>query len=192
MAEKADPDRKELLGNFPQGIFARRADQRGVAPRAVDQGGAVMTGRLQDKVALITGSDSGIGQDTAIEFAREGAAVAVHYLDDAEGPKKIRAAVEAEGRRAVVAQADISDEQQVHALFEAAVQAFGRVDVLMNNAGVDGSGKDVANLDAQTGTRRSGPTSTARSSAAGATRSCARPATPRAGRSSTSPRSPAG
>ena len=151
-----------------------------------------MTGRLQDKVALITGSDSGIGQDTAIEFAREGAAVAVHYLDDAEGPKKIRAAVEAEGRRAVVAQADISDEQQVHALFEAAVQAFGRVDVLMNNAGVDGSGKDVANLDAQTGTRRSGPTSTARSSAAGATRSCARPATPRAGRSSTSPRSPAG
>ena len=109
-----------------------------------------MTGRLHDKIALITGSDSGIGQATAIEFAREGADVVVHYLDDADGAETTRKAVEAEGRRAVVAQADIGDEQQVHALFEAATQAFGRVDVLMNNAGVDAAGKEVAELDTQT------------------------------------------
>ncbi len=109
-----------------------------------------MTGRLNDKVALITGSDSGIGQATAIEFAGEGADVAVHYLDDAEGAEKTRAAVEAAGRRAVVTQADISDEQQVHALFDAATEAFGRVDILVNNAGVDAAGKEVADLDTET------------------------------------------
>ncbi|MDQ3631458.1 MAG: glucose 1-dehydrogenase [Actinomycetota bacterium] len=109
-----------------------------------------MTGRLHDRVALITGSDSGIGQATAIEFAREGADVAVHYLDDADGAETTRAAVEAAGRRAIVAQADISDEQQVHALFAAATEAFGRVDILMNNAGVDAAGKEVADLDTAT------------------------------------------
>ena len=96
-----------------------------------------MTDRLHDKIALITGSDSGIGKATAIEFAKEGADVVVHYLDDAEGAGETRRAVEAEGRRAIVAQADITDEQAVHRLFEEAVEAFDRVDILMNNAGVD-------------------------------------------------------
>ena len=96
-----------------------------------------MTARLHDKIALITGSDSGIGQGTAIEFAKEGADVVVHYLDDAEGAERTRQAVEAEGRRAIVVQADITDEQAVHRLFEEAVEAFDRVDILMNNAGVD-------------------------------------------------------
>jgi len=105
---------------------------------------------MKDTIALITGSDSGIGQAAAIEFAREGADVVVHYLDDAEGAQKTREAVEAEGRRAIVVQADISDEQQVDRLFEEAMQAFGRVDVLMNNAGVDASGDDVADLSTET------------------------------------------
>jgi len=109
-----------------------------------------MTERLQDKIALITGSDSGIGQGTAIEFAKEGADVVVHYLDDAEGAQQTRQTVEAEGRRAIVVQADVTDEQAVHRLFEEAVEAFGRVDILMNNAGVDASGKDVADLSTET------------------------------------------
>ena len=105
-----------------------------------------MTGRLQDKIALITGSDSGIGQGTAIEFAKEGADVVVHYLDDVDGAGHTRQAVEAAGRRAIVAQADITDEQQVERLFDAATEAFGRVDILMNNAGVDASGTEVGEL----------------------------------------------
>jgi glucose 1-dehydrogenase len=109
-----------------------------------------MTGRLQDKIALITGSDSGIGQGTAIEFAKEGADVVVHYLHDAEGAEKTRQAVEAEGRRAIVVQADISAEEQVTRLFDEATRAFGRVDILMNNAGVDASGDDVADLSTET------------------------------------------
>ncbi len=103
-------------------------------------------GRLQERVALITGSDSGIGQATAIEFAREGADVVVHYLEDRAGAEHTRAEVEAAGRRAVVVQADIADERQVEAMFDAATGAFGAIDILMNNAGVDASGNEVADL----------------------------------------------
>jgi glucose 1-dehydrogenase len=105
--------------------------------------------RLAGKVALITGSDSGIGQATAIEFAKEGADVVITYLHDAEGADQTREAVAAEGRRALVVQADVSDEDQVAAMFDQAAQALGSVDILMNNAGIDASGTPVAELSTQ-------------------------------------------
>ena len=108
-----------------------------------------MTGRLTGKVALITGSDSGIGQATAIEFAKEGADVVVHYLEDADGAADTSAAVQDQGRRALITQADISDEGQVARMFDAAVAEFGTLDILMNNAGVDASGTPVADLSTQ-------------------------------------------
>ena len=107
------------------------------------------TRRLEGKVAVITGSDSGIGQATAVEFAKEGAAIVVNYLHDAEGADKTSAAVTAEGSRAIIVQADVSDEEQVAALFDRAVESFGAVDILMNNAGVDASGSPVAELSTQ-------------------------------------------
>ena len=106
--------------------------------------------RLAGKVALITGSDSGIGAATATEFADEGADVVITYRDDAEGARQTADSVEAVGRRALVVRTDISDEVQVGALFDAALEAFGTVDILMNNAGVDASGKPVAELDTAT------------------------------------------
>jgi len=109
-----------------------------------------MTGRLQDKVALITGSDSGIGQGTAVEFAREGADVVVTYHDDDQGATETRRQVEEAGRRAIVVQVDTSDETSVGAMFDAALEAFGTVDILVNNAGVDASGTHVADLDTAT------------------------------------------
>ena len=102
--------------------------------------------RLAGKVALITGSDSGIGRATAAAFADEGADVVITYLHDAEGADATRQEVEAAGRTAVVVQLDISDETQVAAAFDRAVEVFGTVDILMNNAGVDASGTDVADL----------------------------------------------
>ncbi len=108
-----------------------------------------MTGRLTGKVALITGSDSGIGQATSIEFAKEGADVVVHYLEDADGAAQTSSAVQAEGRRSLITPADISDENQVGRMFDAAVAEFGTVDILMNNAGVDASGTSVAELSTQ-------------------------------------------
>ncbi len=103
-------------------------------------------GKLEGRVALITGSDSGIGRGTAIEFAKEGADVVVHYLDDQEGAERTRRAVEGEGRRAIVVQADVSVEAEVERMFDDALEAFGRVDILVNNAGVDASGTQVAEM----------------------------------------------
>ena len=104
------------------------------------------TQRLQGKVALITGSDSGIGQATAIEFAKEGADVVVHFLHDADGAEQTRLAVTAEGCKAIVVRADVTDESQVTSMFDQAVDSLGSVDILMNNAGVDASGTPVAEL----------------------------------------------
>jgi glucose 1-dehydrogenase len=103
-------------------------------------------GRLDGKVAIVTGSDSGIGQGTAIEFAREGADVVVNYLHDQAGAQMTQEQVEAHGRRAVVVQADVSNEDDVVRLFDGAINEFGRVDILMNNAGVDASGTNVADI----------------------------------------------
>ena len=103
-------------------------------------------GKLEGRVALITGSDSGIGRGTAIEFAKEGADVVVHYLDDSDGAEQTRQAVEAAGRRVAVVQADVTDERQVERLFDEATEALGAVDILMNNAGVDASGSEVGDL----------------------------------------------
>ncbi|MER7168614.1 SDR family oxidoreductase [Micromonospora sp. NPDC000207] len=109
-----------------------------------------MTGRLTGRTALITGSDSGIGQATAIEFGREGADVVVHYLHDRDGAEHTRHEVEAAGQRAVVVQGDISDESDVEAMFDSALAEFGVLDILMNDAGVDASGVQVADLDTAT------------------------------------------
>ncbi len=108
-----------------------------------------MTRRLEGKVALITGSDSGIGQASAIAFAEEGAKVVVNYLHDADGAEITRKAVEAAGSEAIVVHADLREESQVETMFDKAVEAFGTVDILMNNGGVDASGTKVADLSTE-------------------------------------------
>lgn len=103
--------------------------------------------RLEGRVALITGSDSGIGQATAVEFARNGADVVVNYLHDADGAEETKQRVEGEGQEAIVVQADVGLEDEVERLLGAGIEAFGKVDVLMNNAGSDALGVNVEDLD---------------------------------------------
>ncbi len=105
--------------------------------------------RLLGKVALITGSDSGIGQATALAYAEEGADVVVTFLHDADGAAETAEGVTGAGRRAIVVQVDISDEGQVAALFDRAIEELGTVDILVNNAGVDASGTDVGELSTE-------------------------------------------
>jgi glucose 1-dehydrogenase len=105
-----------------------------------------MPGRLDGKVSLITGSDSGIGQATAEAFAAEGAHVVICYLNDADGAKRTQASVEAAGRRGLVLRCDQRVEAEVEAMFDAALAELGTVDILMNNAGVDASGSPVAEM----------------------------------------------
>lgn len=102
--------------------------------------------RLDGKVALITGSDSGIGRGIAERFAASGADVAVHYHTDREGAEETAATVRKAGRKAIVVQADVGDGSQVDTVFAAIDDAFGRIDILVNNAG-QGGGAPVHELD---------------------------------------------
>lgn len=92
------------------------------------------SGKLQDMAAIITGGDSGIGRAVAVLFAREGADVAVVYLNEHEDAEDTRQAVEAEGRRCVLIAGDVQDSSFCNDAVAQAVKAFGKLDVLVNNA----------------------------------------------------------
>jgi len=107
-------------------------------------------GRLDRRVALVTGADSGIGRAVALAFAREGADVAIAYLDEHEDAKKTKRIVEAAGKRAVVIAADLAEAKECARVVEETVKAFGRIDVLVNNAAHQGkSVESFADLDAE-------------------------------------------
>jgi hypothetical protein len=91
-------------------------------------------GRLEGKKAIVTGGDSGIGRAVAIAFAREGADVLVSYLEEDEDAAETARWVEREGRKAPLVRGDLAKPEHCRRVVEAAVDAFGRVDVLVNNA----------------------------------------------------------
>ncbi len=92
--------------------------------------------RFTDKVAVVTGASKGIGAGIAKRLAAEGATVVVNYASDAEGAKRIVDAIEAADGRAVAVGASVANQDEVARLFEDVRKAFGRVDVLVNNAGI--------------------------------------------------------
>lgn len=92
------------------------------------------SGKLTGRKAIITGGDSGIGRAVAIAFAREGADVLVSYLNEHDDAKETAKWVEKAGQKAVLVSGDISDEDHCKALVDRAVQEFGQLDILVNNA----------------------------------------------------------
>ncbi|MFC5449433.1 SDR family NAD(P)-dependent oxidoreductase [Paenibacillus aestuarii] len=95
--------------------------------------------RLQGKVALITGSGSGIGRAAAALFAREGASVIVNDVDETTGQQTVEQ-IAALGGQAAFIQADVTQPDAVELLVKRAIERFGRIDVLFNNAGISGVG----------------------------------------------------
>jgi NAD(P)-dependent dehydrogenase (short-subunit alcohol dehydrogenase family) len=92
------------------------------------------SGKLEGKVALITGADSGIGRAVAVLFAREGADIAIAYLNEDEDAEATRAAVEQEGRRAILIPGDVAQSGFAQAAVKRTVDELGKLDVLVNNA----------------------------------------------------------
>ena len=90
--------------------------------------------KLLDKIALITGGDSGIGRSVAVLFAREGADIALAYLDEHKDAEETKRAVEHEGRRGILLSGDVADPAFCKSAVEATIREFGRLDVLVNNA----------------------------------------------------------
>lgn len=105
--------------------------------------------RLNGELAIVTGADSGIGQATAIAFAREGADVVITYLHDRQGAEHTAREVEAAGRQAAVYQADQRESKIVRQLFEEIRKSIGLPTILVNNAGIDATGKHVKDMTDQ-------------------------------------------
>lgn len=105
-----------------------------------------MSAKLSGRIAIVTGSGSGIGQAIAEAFAQEGADVVVTYHSEPEGADETRAMVEAAGRRALVLPLDQSDPADVARFFRDTQAELGTPDILVNNAGIDLSGTQVADM----------------------------------------------
>jgi NAD(P)-dependent dehydrogenase (short-subunit alcohol dehydrogenase family) len=102
--------------------------------------------KLKDKVALITGADSGIGRAVAVLYAREGADVAIAYLNEHEDAEVTRRAVEKEGRRALLLPGDVADPAYAQDAVQRTVKELGKLDILVNNAAFQEHVNDIEEL----------------------------------------------
>jgi len=106
-------------------------------------------GRLKDKVALITGGDSGIGRAVAVAMAREGAKIAIVYLEEHKDANETAEAVEAEGSKAIKIAGDVGTESFCRDAVEKAAKEFGRLDILVNNAAEQHETEDFREIKAE-------------------------------------------
>lgn len=98
--------------------------------------GKVMSLKLKDKVAIVTGASKGIGASIAIHLAAEGAAVIVNYSSSKEGADRVVAEITKNGGKATAIQANVSHERDIQRLIAETIKTYGRLDILVNNAGI--------------------------------------------------------
>ncbi|TWV99310.1 SDR family oxidoreductase [Chitinophaga pinensis] len=118
-------------------------------PKPVFEKKDVPVGKLMDRVAVITGGDSGIGRAVAVAFASEGADVIIAYFDEHEDAALTQKHVQEYGRKAVLIPGDVTDEKHCIAIVEKAVDTFGRLDIVVNNAAVQYPQKKLEDITAE-------------------------------------------
>jgi NAD(P)-dependent dehydrogenase (short-subunit alcohol dehydrogenase family) len=107
------------------------------------------SGKLAGKAALITGGDSGIGRAVAVLFAKEGADVAISYLDEQEDAEETQRLVEAEKQKCLLTKGDIGNEQVCQRIIQQTVKSLGRLDILVNNAAEQHPQEDIRDITKQ-------------------------------------------
>ncbi|MDB5817536.1 MAG: short-chain dehydrogenase protein, partial [Rhizobacter sp.] len=107
------------------------------------------SGRLAGKVAIITGADSGIGRAVAIAYAREGADLLLSYLDEEDDAQETARWVEQAGRKAIRVAGDIADPAHAASLVTKAVEAFGRIDIVVNNAAFQKAAESIDDISVE-------------------------------------------
>ena len=130
--EKIDSSKADEKGMKVKPIFERDYDRE--------------SKKLFNKVAVVTGGDSGIGRAICVAFAREGAHVAIVYRKDSDDAKETKRLVEEKGTKAIIVQADISIEKNCVKIFEKVIKAFHKVDILVNNAAVQYPQTEIENI----------------------------------------------
>src|SRR5215210_1436758 len=106
-------------------------------------------GRLEGKTALVTGGDSGIGRAVALAFAREGADVLISYLNEEPDAQETLRVIHEAGRKGIAVAGDISQEQHCRQLVQRAVQEFGQLDILVNNAAYQMSHQSIQEISSE-------------------------------------------
>lgn len=120
-----------------------------MTPRPKYEGAYKAAGKLQGKVALITGGDSGIGRAVAIAYAKEGADVAIVYLNENEDARKTQREVEQEGRKCLLIAGDLGDEVFAQQAVQQTIDHLGALDILINNAAEQHPQQDITDITAQ-------------------------------------------
>src|SRR5437870_2870696 len=107
------------------------------------------TGKLQDKAAIISGGDSGIGRAVAIAFSKEGADVVVLYLNEHKDAKETKSLVEKEGRKCLLIAGDIGDEKFCQNAVKQTIKEFGHLEIVVNNAAEQHPTEDLTKISAK-------------------------------------------
>jgi NAD(P)-dependent dehydrogenase (short-subunit alcohol dehydrogenase family) len=120
-----------------------------MTPRPIYDNDDPGLGRLQDKVAIITGGDSGIGRAVAVQFAKEGADVVIAYLNEHEDARETAEGVKRYNKDALLIATDISEEKNCKSIVDKTLEKFGKVDIIVNNAAVQYEQENIEDISAE-------------------------------------------
>ena len=133
-------------GELARAMYRMPADEHAMTPAPDFMPRHPGVGKLKDKVALVTGGDSGIGRAVSVLFAREGAKVAIAYLNEHEDAERTKALVEEEGSEALLLPGDLGSKEHAKSVVDETIERFGKLDVLVNNAAIQQAAENLRDI----------------------------------------------